>query len=195
MAQDLRTVEQLLERIGEAEVEHDRVTLESVMHEVGERSFGPLLLLAGLITAAPVIGDIPGVPTIMGTFVLLTSGQLLFGRRHLWLPEWLLERSVQRGRLCRAMTWMRRPARFFDRLVRPRLAVLVHGAGMRVIALVCVLVALVMPTMEIVPFTANGAGVAIAAFGLALMARDGLIALIAFAATALTLGAVAYGLL
>jgi hypothetical protein len=58
-----------------------------------------------------------------------------------------------------------------------------------------VLIALAMPMMEIVPLTANGAGVAIAAFGLALMARDGLIAVIAFAATALTFGGVVYGLL
>ena len=192
---DLRTVEQLLDRIGDAEVDHDRVTLASVMHEVGERSFGALLLLAGLITAAPVIGDIPSVPTIMGTFVLLTSGQLLFCRKHLWLPQWLLARSVPRDRLCRAMAWLRRPARFCDRLVRPRLALLVQGVGMRFIALTCGLIALAMPMMEIVPLTANGAGVAIAAFGLALMARDGLIAVIAFVATSLTFAGVGYGLL
>jgi hypothetical protein len=195
MHQGLETVEQLLDRIGEAEVDRGRVTLAAVMHEVGERSFGPLLLLAGLITAAPVIGDIPGVPTIMGTFVLLTSGQLLFSRRYLWLPRWLLERSVPRDRLCRAVAWMRRPAQLFDRLVRPRLSLLVRGVGMRVIALACVVIALAMPLMEFVPLTANGAGVALTAFGLSLMARDGLIAVIAFVATGLTFGAVMYALL
>lgn len=43
------------------------------MDEVGRKSFGPLLLLAGLNMTAPVIGDIPGVPVILGVFVLLVA--------------------------------------------------------------------------------------------------------------------------
>ena len=45
-----------------------------------------------------------------------------------------------------------------------------------------------MPFMEVVPFSANLAGAALAAFGLALVARDGLLALIAFLITAATAG-------
>ncbi|HEX3034413.1 MAG TPA: exopolysaccharide biosynthesis protein [Thermodesulfobacteriota bacterium] len=70
-----------------------------ILKLVGRRSFGPLLLVAGLVTLLPIICDIPGVPTIMGIFVLLIAGQLLFRREHLWLPCWMLNRSVPRDKL------------------------------------------------------------------------------------------------
>lgn len=54
---------------------------------IGRRSFGPLLLMAGLIILAPVVGDIPGVPSIMGVFIVLVSVQLLIGQEHFWLPK------------------------------------------------------------------------------------------------------------
>jgi hypothetical protein len=42
-----------------------------------------------------------------------------------------------------------------------------------------------MPLMDFVPFTANIAGAALTAFGLSIIARDGLMAIGAFAFTAL----------
>lgn len=56
----------------------------------------------------------------------------------------------------------------------------------------CVLIAVAMPPMELVPFTATGAGAALTAFGLSLIAHDGLVALLAFAFTATTLALVMY---
>lgn len=180
---------------GEEPDENSKVSLGEVMDVVGRRSFGPLLLLAGLITLAPIIGDIPGMPTIMGIVVLLTSGQMLFGRHHFWLPGWVLNRSVKRKKLLKGVKWMRRPARFIDRLLRPRLTALTRDGGVSAIGVVSIIIALAMPAMEFVPFSANGAGAALTAFGLSLIARDGLLALIAFVFTAGTLGVVAYNLL
>lgn len=182
----------LLERITEAAREQQRVSLDDVVARLGERSFGPLLLLAGVITLAPIIGDIPGVPTLLALVVLLVAGQLLIGLTHPWLPQWLLRRSVTYNKVERAVQWLQRPARGIDRLLRPRLRSLAHG---RAIAVACIVIAIAMPPMELVPFSANGAGIALTAFGLALMARDGLLALLAFVVTFGTLGAVGYGLL
>ena len=50
-------------------------------------------------------------------------------------------------------------------------------------AVICMAVAAAMPLMEVIPFSANGAGLALMAFGLAIVARDGLLALMAFLAT------------
>lgn len=193
--QEPTSLEQLLDRIGEAAAERDQVPLEAILDAVGRRSFGPLLLVAGLITLAPLIGDIPGMPTLMGVLVLLTAGQLLFHREHFWLPRWLLERSVTREKLCKAIEWLRRPARFVDRWIRPRLTMFVRGVGLHVIAVASIVVAAAMPVMEFVPFSANGAGGALTAFGLALIARDGLLALLALVITAGTFGLIAYNLL
>ena len=174
---------QLLDLLDNADYKNGHVTWGEIMDVVGSRSFGPLLLIAGLITLAPLIGDIPGVPTLVGIFVVLVVGQLLVGREHLWLPDFMLSRSIEKQKLHKALNWMKKPARFIDRLLKPRLAFLVEGAMSHVVAFLCLLVALVMPVMEVVPFSANLAGAALTGFGLALIARDGLLAIIAMAFT------------
>ncbi|MCG7600378.1 exopolysaccharide biosynthesis protein [Halomonas sp. McH1-25] len=188
-------LQQMLERINQAKHHKgDQVSVGDVVSEVGSRSFGPLLVVAGIITAMPIVGDIPGVPTIMALFVLIVAGQLLFRREFFWLPDSLLKRSVAQDKLDKALKWMRPPARFIDRFLRPRLTAFTHGAGTYAVAAVCIVIALSMPPMEVVPFTANGAGLALTLFGLSLMANDGLLALLAFVSTAVTLGFVFYGL-
>lgn len=189
------TLVQLIDLLDTATRNSERVELSLIVEEVGERSFGPLLLIAGLITLTPLIGDIPGVPTVMALLVFLISLQLLLNRRNFWLPQWLLKRSMTRDKFATVLRWMRPPARFVDRLLRPRLTWLIRGAAHYWIAATCLVVALAMPPMELVPFSANGAGLVLTAFGLALTARDGLLALLAYAVTALTLGFVVYQLL
>jgi len=171
------------------------VTLDEILEAVGRRSFGPLLLLAGLVVLAPLVGDIPTVPTIMALLVLLVAGQLLLRREEFWLPGWLLRRSVERGKIRKAVGWLRRPVRWVDRILRPRLKALTGDAGAVAVAVACIIIALAMPPMEFIPFSANIAGVALAAFGLALVTRDGVVALVAFAFTLGALGWVGWSLL
>jgi hypothetical protein len=120
---------------------------------------------------------------------------VLFRRHHIWLPHWLLKRSVSPSKLRKTLGWLRAPARFVDRLLRPRLTMFTHHTGSYVIAVVCIIVAAATPMMEMVPLSANVAGAAITAFGLALIAHDGLLALLAFAFTATTIGLIVYNLL
>lgn len=184
------------DRSGEGGTSDDgAVTLDEILEAVGRRSFGPLLLLAGLVVLAPLVGDIPTVPTIMALLVLLVAVQLLLRRNEFWLPGWLLRRSVERGKIRKAVGWLRRPARWVDRILRPRLKALTGDAGAVGVALACILIALAMPPMEFIPFSANIAGVALAAFGLALVTRDGVVALVAFAFTFGALGWVGWSVL
>lgn len=188
-------LEQLLDQVCETTHDGDRISLDSILDVVGRRSFGPLLLLAGLVTVLPIIGDIPGVPTLMGLLVLLVAGQVLFRREHIWLPRWLLDRSVPRDKLIKSVEWSRPPARFVDRFLRPRLGIFTNQAALYVIGTLCALIAAAMPVMEIVPFSANFAGAALTAFGLSLMVHDGVLALFAFVFTAATAGFLVYSLL
>ncbi|HYB99569.1 MAG TPA: exopolysaccharide biosynthesis protein [Candidatus Limnocylindrales bacterium] len=197
--QEPKSLDELCDRIGEADAEPDgdeeRITFRAVIDVVGRRSFGPLLLVSGLGASAPVIGDIPGVPTATGIMVVVIAAQLLLGRQCFWLPEWMLKRSVTREKLCKALEWMRPVARFIDRLTRPRLQMLTHGPVIYVIATVCVAIAFAMPAMELVPFSAQLAGAALTLFGVSMIAHDGLVALFAFAFTVSTFAVVGYGLL
>ncbi|MCK2042696.1 exopolysaccharide biosynthesis protein [Chromohalobacter sp. TMW 2.2308] len=194
--EELAGLTHLLERIGQAPRRDDeRVQLGDMLTAVGQGSFGSLLLVPGVITLLPLVGDIPGVPTLMALLVLLVAGQLLLGRRTFWLPQWLLKCSVSRSKLDKAVAWMRKPARAIDRLLKPRLTWLTQRAGTYLVAIFCFLIALAMPLMEVVPFSANGAGLALMMFGLSLMANDGLWALLALILTGGTVGAVIVALL
>ncbi|UYG00417.1 MULTISPECIES: exopolysaccharide biosynthesis protein [unclassified Halomonas] len=187
---DASSLTELLDALDQMENEKTRVSVEDIVDAVGRRSFGPMLLVAGLIVLAPVVGDIPGVPTLMAALVLLTSSQLLFGRRFFWLPRWLLNRSVSRKGFDKALRWMRKPGRWVDGLMGVRLAWMSGYLGMRATALACALIALAMPPMEFVPFSANGAGLALTLYGLGLVARDGLVLALGFLITGATFTAI-----
>lgn len=195
MAESINSLVDLIEKMADTAEHRERISLGEILESVGSRSLGPLLLVAGLITLAPIIGDIPGVPTLMATLVLLIAAQLLVRRQQLWLPQWLLKRSVAREKMQRVLEWSRKPAGFIDRYTRPRLARLVEGRGEHLVAIVCIFVALMMPLMEFVPFSANFAGLALSAFGMALISRDGALALVALAVLGLLLGFIVYQLL
>lgn len=191
-----RNLEELVDRLDEAAERCDQVNLDVMMDEVGRRSFGPLLLLAGLIMTAPIIGDIPGVPVVLGIFVLLVCIQLILGHDHFWLPQWLLDRSVSSKKLKKTTgKWLRRPARFVDRFLERRLTRLTGAGGTRAIAVASALLALATPIAEFIPFSANGVGAGIAIFGLALIAHDGLVALAGWLVVALTVGLATYAAL
>jgi hypothetical protein len=115
--------------------------------------------------------------------------------RQVTKPRWLLKRSVAQDKLCKALKWLRSPARFVDRLLRPRLEVFPGRAGIYSIAVVCIIIAAAMPAMELVPLVANGAGAALTAFGLSLVAHDGLLAVLAFVFAGVTFGLTLYGLM
>lgn len=182
----VRELEDHLDRVAEAAGGDDRVSLEEILDAMEAVSFGSLLLVAGLVTLVPIVGDIPGVPTTMGIFVILGSAQLLIGRESMWLPRWLRDRAVKGSTVEKALRWLRPVARAIDRVLRPRLDVFVQGAATYVIAVITLLVGAVIPLMEFIPFSANAAGVVLTTFGLALMVRDGLLALV-------TLGLIATG--
>ncbi|WP_160153876.1 exopolysaccharide biosynthesis protein [Microbulbifer sp. ALW1] len=184
MQEEINNLNQLLRQLEQRSQGRDRVTLAQVLEALGQRSFAPLILVAGLILFSPLSG-IPGMPTVMGLLILLASLQMLLLRRHFWLPQWMLQKSINGAKFQRSLRWLQRPAMFVDRWLQPRLPWLVHRGGTYLIALVCTALALALPVMEILPFSASIAGLALMAFGLALVAHDGLIALLALMVTGL----------
>lgn len=189
----VQDLEQLLDRTEDAAKDSgERTSVGDILDHIGTRSFAPILLVAGLVMLAPVIGDIPGVPVLMGLIVILVAAQLLARRRHIWLPQWILRRSVDHAKIEKAVKWLRRPARFVDRWTKPRLEWAVRHAGAYVVAATCIVVAAATPIMEFIPFSATFAGIAITSFGLALVARDGAIALVAMIVCIAMIGFVAY---
>lgn len=165
---------------GEDQAAHGRVSVANLMDKIGERSFGPLMLVPSLIALSPV-GAVPGLPAITSVVILLITGQILLGHPHFWIPSWLGARSVDARRLETGLTRLQPTARFIDRfLLSARLTWLTTGPFFYAIALLCFLIALVTPILEIIPLGGIPPNAALVAFSLAITARDGLWALTAF---------------
>jgi hypothetical protein len=98
-------------------------------------------------------------------------------------------RSVKRKRLCKmtGSKWVRRPAGWIDSVVKERMPALTGRWSHFAIAAVCTALAVASPLTEFVPLSSAGVGVGILAFGVSLIARDGVVALIGFALSAATL--------
>jgi hypothetical protein len=184
----------LLEQLGKVESKQGYVCLRDVVDAIGRRAFGPILVMPGLLVMSPA-GGVPGMATAGGLVSLFVAVQLLFGRRSVWLPKWLLARRLKRHRYRRSLKAMRRPARAVDRVLRPRMQWAVQKPGLQLVALVAAVVALAMPLLEMLPFADTVPAAALTALGLALIAHDGAFALGAIALSLCSLGLVLFALL
>ena len=173
---EIETVLDDVSRAGEGE----DVTLADVLSTAGRHSLTAVLLVPALIVVTPLSG-IPGFSSIMGLVIALISVQILAGRDHLWLPKWIRCRTMERKNLHWAVDWLQKPARAIDAITARRLTLLVHRPAASLLHLACLICGLAMPFLEFVPFSSSVLGAAVSVMSIALLARDGLFALAAFA--------------
>lgn len=191
-ASEINSTEALLREIESAAEDQERVSIETLLDYIGRRSFGPIILAVGAFLAIPGLSDIPTVPTIFGSLIVLVGVQILFGREKIWMPQWLLNRSVKAERVRTAANKLKKPASHADKILKRRLSFLTTGIGSTLVATTCVLLALLTPVMEIIPLSANVAGIALTFFGLGLVGRDGLMNAIGFSFCTLLTGIAIY---
>lgn len=169
---------EILDRFEELARQEPRVAVADMVDAVGTRSYGPFLIVPALIELSPV-GGVPGVPTALAALVALFAVQMLLGRRRLWIPQWVARRGLGAPRLTRLVAAVRPLAQRMDRWFHGRLRALTSGVGMRVAALVCIALALLVPPLELFPFASSAPMGAIALIGLALLVRDGALMVLA----------------
>ena len=109
---------------------------------------------------------------------------MVFGAKSFWLPGFLSDRNVSSQKLGNGVEKMRPWAKTLDRIFRNRLEALTSTLFERLGALCCVVLALFVPPLELVPLAAAIPFVSIFLFGIALAVKDGLVMLIAFLAAA-----------
>lgn len=176
-----RNLEALLDELNQSGSDA-AVSVGDVLDRFQHRSLGVLIALVGLIAVIPLVGDIPGVPSIAATLVLVAIARSVLGREGLWLPGFIGRRSISRDRLERSIEKARPWLRRIDRLLRPRLHALTDNRmGRNLAVLASAALALSLYPMEVVPFGANLAGAGLIGLGLGLMTRDGVLLLIGYA--------------
>lgn len=161
----------------------EEVTVGELLHAIGRRAHGPIFLLLGFIAISPLT-LVPGANWLMGTVILIFAVQVVIGLRHPWLPRRALNFRFRREHLVKGVAATEKYAHMLDALVRPRLTFLTEPPFIQLVALVCVLAALVTYPLGLVPFGPLLPSLAVLLFGLALTARDGVVLLMAFGAFA-----------
>ena len=146
-----------------------RLGLHELLARLQQGAFGMFLLLAIL----PAFIPLPGVAGVLsGPLVMLIGVQMLIGLRTPWLPGFIARRGPRHGTLQRFTRRLAGPLGKLDRLLHPRLPLLVEtlpahmftGAQLVVLGLL-----LSLP----IPFTNYLFGFQLLLYALALLERDG----------------------
>lgn len=163
--------------------EGEEVTVNELLEAIGRRAHGPVFLLLGFIAVSPLT-IIPGANWFMATVILAFALQIVFGLRHPWLPRGVTEFKFKRDLLVKGVAAGERYAHMVDSLVKPRLTFLTEPPFLQIVAVMCVLAALVTYPLGLVPLGPLLPSLTVLLFGLALTARDGFVLLLAGAAFA-----------
>ncbi len=181
-----RPLSELLADIGDDP--DPQVTVGEIVHRLGRRSFGALLFVFSAPNWLPLP---PGSSTFLALPLLLLAPQIALGIRGPWLPGFVDRRTLKRADLANGLDKLIPTLRKIEKVSRPRLTFLFGPLGDRLIGLTVTLLSLVL----LLPiFLGNMApAAAIAAFGLALVQRDGILALIGYAIAGVSVGLLVVG--
>lgn len=171
-------LEQVLKKAAE-NASGQQVSFGSLLDLFGDRSFGPIFTILGLMVVLPPMGAIPGIPAAIGVVILLFSTQIIFGRQHIWLPSWIENLSIEKSKIEVAHKKSEGVLAFIDKIVTDRFEWATRGAARYIAAIIVSLLAILIIPLELVPFAVAIPGIAISAIGLAMIARDGLLMLFA----------------
>lgn len=158
-----------------------KVTVGEIVHRFGRRAFGALLFFFSAPNWLPLP---PGSSTFLALPLVLLTPQVAWGVQGPWLPRFIDHREMKRAELAKGLRKLVPTLRRIETVSRPRLLWMFGPVGDRLIGLTCFLLSLVL--LLPIPLGNMAPAAAIAAFGLAMVQRDGVLALIGYAITALS---------
>ncbi|APE44844.1 hypothetical protein BOO69_16630 [Sulfitobacter alexandrii] len=186
MSNPKTSVSDILDTLDDLADRDDDVTIGDVTEALGGRGFGPLIVLPALIVISP-LGGIPLLPTLMAVVIAVFAVQVIFQRKHLWLPDMLRSRAVDDGRVKKAVERVRPVARWMDAHMGNRLTILTGPPMETIVAIIIVALCAFVPPAELIPFAALLPMSAVGTLGLALTLKDGIIMALGLVASVLAL--------
>ncbi|MEJ7932460.1 exopolysaccharide biosynthesis protein [Ramlibacter sp. AN1015] len=175
----------------ESSAHDDSVTVEEVVEKLGHKSFAALMLIFSLISTSPA-SAIPGITATVALIVFILVVQMIFGRKCVWLPQFITRRRMSTKKLCKGIGWLRKPVQFVERFLKARLTFLLHRPWLYLPLILILALTLFMPFMEVVPTSGSLASAVIAFFAAGLLTRDGVLVVISFLVLAALPAAVWY---
>ena len=169
---DTAVLSNLLAQFDDMATREDPVTVARLLSLAGSRSFGAMLLVPSMALVTPLSG-IPGMATALAVLIILIASQVLIGRAEPWLPRWVLNRAIDAQKIRTAVRWSGRPAGWIDHVTRTRWRRLTRRKGTRVGAAASIVLALMLPPLDLVPFANTLTGLALTCIALGLLIHDG----------------------
>ncbi|WP_226779116.1 exopolysaccharide biosynthesis protein [Oceaniglobus trochenteri] len=176
-AAPLRPVRHIVEQL-DALSDSEKISVREIIQNFGRTSFLPMLLVPALMLVSPLSG-IPLFSTFCGLWIVAVALQRLARRERLWLPGLITRREVSGAALHRAAGRLRWVADWLDRNSRPRLRVLVTPPLSLLAYFMCAVAGLVIPFLELVPFSSSILGLLVALVAVGLLVRDGVYLIVA----------------
>ncbi|MBO9710750.1 MAG: exopolysaccharide biosynthesis protein [Caulobacter sp.] len=174
----------VIESFGEDE--RPVLTVDEMLERFDSRAFGAVLLVCGLLNCLPLP---PGSSTILSLPILLLAPQIAWGADVPWLPRSIAARPLRRDSLRGLFRKLTPVVRRLEVVTRPRLRILFGPVGERLIGVVCTLLALVLVLP--IPLGNLAPGATVAVLAMALLQRDGLLALLGYLMAAVSVGLLA----
>jgi hypothetical protein len=132
------------------------ISLGDVLDAFGDRAFGALMLL-------------------------FVTAQLMVCRPTLWMPRFIRRQSIRRDFFALLTIKLSPVLQRSERILRPRLSLLLHPVKERLVGAACLLLAIIL--LLPIPFGNIPPAWAIAAFALGILERDGLATLVGWFGT------------
>ena len=158
--------------------QNDQVTLGWIVEQLGERSFGIVMLLVALA------GLVPGVSPVAGIVLALPAIQMIRAHHGPVLPRFVATRHLSRRRLQRLIERIVPILRRMEKFVHPRWAT-PFEATKRVVGFV---ILLLCPTLLVpLPFSHVIPALVIMLLAFAFLEEDGMLLCLALASAAISL--------
>jgi len=150
--------------------------LRDLVEGFGRSSFLPVMVVPALLVVSPLSG-IPLFSSACGLTIAFVAAQMLWpGRDHLWLPGFLMDRTIDGDKARKAMPKIRKAASWLDRHATGHGWRLMRRPVRLLLETLCLLCGAAMPFLEVVPFSSSILGFAVLMFATALLTRDALFA-------------------
>lgn len=180
---------ELLKELHDAFPGEEQIAVRDVLARLDGRAFGLLLLILALPNCIP---NVPGISTVFGILLVAPALQMIFGAGTPWIPKRIGDLKIEPATFRKCIDVSMPTLLKIEKLVQPRFQFLTQKPvtiwfGIQTLILAGIL------TLPI-PFGNWPPGMSIAALAIAMLQRDGLMALISFGFFLLSLAVAPLGI-
>jgi hypothetical protein len=165
-----------------------QLTIAAFLQGLNTRSYP--FIVAALVLPNCIPTGIPLMSTVTGIPMVLVVAQAFLGRTSPWLPASVGRRSMSRGRLQDFLARMHPRLERIEAAIHPRYSWWVTGVRRRLLHVACAVIVVILALP--IPFDNLFAAWAILFFCLALLEDDGLMAMLGWLLTVVTLAWTAF---